>query len=98
MDFPEALGPRDPEPPKHIMSGAEMASSIMNDSMHDDRAFEDHSYADDPAVAMAQTSERAPEVISLDSMRSTVLTNLSTNFEQDDLDVPAFLRKRNDVM
>jgi hypothetical protein len=66
--------------------------------MHDDRAFEDHSYADDPAVAMAQTSERAPEVISLDSMRSTVLTNLSTNFEQDDLDVPAFLRKRNDVM
>ena len=31
-------------------------------------------------------------------MRSSVLTNLAVNFEQDDLDVPAFLRKRNDVM
>jgi hypothetical protein len=31
-------------------------------------------------------------------MRSSVLTNLAANFEQDDLDVPAFLRKRNDVM
>ena len=105
MDFPDALGPRDPGPPKHIMSDSEMA----NDSLHDDRAFEDRShedrsyedrsYVDDSAPgAMAQTSERAPDVISLDSMRSSVLTNLSTNFEQDDLDVPAFLRKRNDVM
>jgi hypothetical protein len=33
-------------------------------------------------------------VISLDSMRSAVVTN----FQQDDLDVPAFLRKRNEVM
>ncbi len=41
---------------------------------------------------------RSAEVISLDTMRSSVLTNLAANFEQDDLDVPAFLRKRNDVM
>ncbi|HYM78020.1 MAG TPA: cell division protein FtsZ [Candidatus Dormibacteraeota bacterium] len=99
MDFPDALGPRDPEPPKHIMSESQMSSSIMNDGMSEDRGFEDRAFMDDPTpIAMAQTSERVPEVVSLDSMRSSVLTNLSTNFEQDDLDVPAFLRKRNDVM
>src|SRR6201988_346343 len=50
-------------------------------------------YADDPApVPMAQ--ERMPEVISLDTMRGA----MANNFEQNDLDVPAFLRKRNDVM
>jgi hypothetical protein len=31
-------------------------------------------------------------------MRASVLTNMATNYGQDDLDVPAFLRKRNDVM
>jgi hypothetical protein len=34
------------------------------------------------------------DVISLDSVR----TSMVANFEQDDLDVPAFLRKRGDVM
>jgi hypothetical protein len=34
------------------------------------------------------------EVISLDTMRSAMVSN----FEQDDLDVPAFLRKRGEVM
>jgi cell division protein FtsZ len=34
------------------------------------------------------------EVISLDSMRSAMVAN----FEQEDLDVPAFLRKRGEVM
>ena len=47
---------------------------------------------------MPPTCEQVAEVISLDSMRSSVLTNLSANFEQEDLDVPAFLRKRSDVM
>ncbi|MGA8273126.1 MAG: cell division protein FtsZ [Candidatus Sulfotelmatobacter sp.] len=36
----------------------------------------------------------AAEVISLDSMRSAMVAN----FEQEDLDVPAFLRKRGEVM
>ena len=35
-----------------------------------------------------------PEVVSLETMRSALVNN----FEQNDLDVPAFLRKRNDVM
>jgi cell division protein FtsZ len=43
------------------------------------------------SVAVAHPS---PEVISLDTMRGA----LAANFEQDDLDVPAFLRKRTEVM
>jgi cell division protein FtsZ len=48
----------------------------------------------------ARTMEPVPsahagaEVISLDTMRSAMVAN----FEQEDLDVPAFLRKRGDVM
>src|SRR5579871_3598440 len=90
MDFPEAIGPRDPmpEPPKHIMSEPDMS----HEQMADDRSFMEES---SPA---APTSGQVNEVVSLDSMRTGVLTNLAANFEQDDLDVPAFLRKRNDVM
>ena len=40
------------------------------------------------------TSNMGAEVISLDSMRSAMVAN----FEQEDLDVPAFLRKRGEVM
>ena len=41
-----------------------------------------------------ETSSTAPEVIALDSMRDAMIRN----FEQADLDVPAFLRKRGDAM
>jgi cell division protein FtsZ len=40
------------------------------------------------------TAHAGAEVISLDSMRNAMVAN----FEQDDLDVPAFLRKRGEVM
>jgi cell division protein FtsZ len=40
------------------------------------------------------TPHAGAEVISLDTMRSAMVAN----FEQDDLDVPAFLRKRGEVM
>jgi len=87
MDFPDALGPREPdaEPkPEHIMSGA---------------AVESRSYAEDSAAMVVPHATHAADrasadVISLETMRSS----LATNFEPDDLDVPAFLRKRNDVM
>ena len=36
----------------------------------------------------------AADVISLEAVRSALVSS----FEQNDLDVPAFLRKRNDVM
>ncbi len=89
MDFPEPVGPRDsmPEPPKHIMSEPDMS----HEQMADDRSFAQES-------SSAQPSEHVAEVVSMDSMRPAVIANLSANFEQDDLDVPAFLRKRNDVM
>ncbi|MFY9683570.1 MAG: cell division protein FtsZ [Candidatus Sulfotelmatobacter sp.] len=47
-------------------------------------------------IAMAQVAmaHAGGEVISLDGMRSAMVAN----FEQDDLDVPAFLRKRGEVM
>jgi len=91
MDFPEAIGPRDsmPDPLKHIMAEPDMSHEQMVDDRH---------FTDDPAPAVAPAAEQAAEVISLDAMRSNVLTNMAANFEQDDLDVPAFLRKRNDVM
>jgi cell division protein FtsZ len=88
MDFPEAIGPRDPmpEPPKHIMAEPDMSHEQMADDRH---------FMDEPSPAQA---EQVADAVSLDSMRSGVLTNLAANFEQDDLDVPAFLRKRNEVM
>jgi len=84
MDFPDAVGPREPVP-EHV------PQHIMSEpTMMDERV-----YVDDPAPVLATHSDRvAAEVVSLDSMRNAIVTN----FEQDDLDVPAFLRKRNDVM
>ena len=54
------------------------------------------SYGEDHSPApVSQISERAAaDVISLETMRTAMVSN----FEQEDLDVPAFLRKRNDVM
>jgi cell division protein FtsZ len=93
-DFPEPFGQHDPMPevPKHIMSGPERI---------DDDAVGDSTYMDDVPVPVA--SDRGAEVISLDSiardnMRSDVLASMPSNFEPDDLDVPAFLRKRSEVM
>ena len=65
--------------------------------MSDATMSDDHAYADDAPLTHA-SEHMSADVISLDSMRSAIVTNMSTNFEQDDLDVPAFLRKRNDVM
>jgi len=84
MDFPDAVGPRDPMPEP-------IPERIMSEAMAEDRA-----YADDVTpLAVAQAPDRvSADVISLETMRSAMVTN----FEPDDLDVPAFLRKRNDVM
>lgn len=100
MDFPEALGPRDstfegrPEPRRdHIMAEPQF------ENVFEDRGSEDRSFAESAdSTMMTQTldhiSDRTGEVISLEAMRS----NMAPNFEPDDLDVPAFLRKRNEVM
>jgi cell division protein FtsZ len=44
--------------------------------------------------AVVAAGHETAEVISLDAMRNAMMAN----FEQEDLDVPAFLRKRGDVM
>ena len=79
-----------PEPPKHIMESTPMPEYSVAD---------DRTYMDDVApIPLANADQRVAEVVSLDSMRSSVLTSMPASFEQDDLDVPAFLRKRNEVM
>jgi cell division protein FtsZ len=56
-----------------------------------DRMMDEPRMEESSAVALAHASA---EVISLDTMRSAMVAN----FEQEDLDVPAFLRKRGEVM
>jgi len=63
------------------------ATEPMHESARGESVF-----VPDPApVAMVHPSG---DVISLDSVRGAMVAN----FEQDDLDVPAFLRKRGEVM
>jgi cell division protein FtsZ len=88
MEFPEEHDAQREPMPKHIME-----SGISDSSMTDDRA-----YAEDVAPTMHASDRLAGDVISLDSMRDNLRSAVVTNFEQDDLDVPAFLRKRNEVM
>jgi cell division protein FtsZ len=89
MDFPDGSGPREPE---RIMSS--------EPSSFEDGVANGRDYADDVApVPMSHASDRmAGEVVSLDGMRDNLRNVVVPNFEQDDLDVPAFLRKRNEVM
>jgi len=89
MDFPQPFGSCDPMSD----SRSEPASdSRMSDAIRADTMREDHVFVPDPSpVAMSHASS---EAVSLDSMRNAIVAN----FEQDDLDVPAFLRKRGDVM
>jgi cell division protein FtsZ len=70
-------------PPEHIMS-----APVSEDDDH--RAY----IAEAAPVTMAPANDRAAEIVALETMRNAMVTN----FEQNDLDVPAFLRKRNDVM
>ena len=79
-----------PEPPKHIME-----STTPEESMRQDIGCGD----DMTPVPLAHASDQlAGEMVSLDSMRDNMHGAMVSNFEQDDLDVPAFLRKRNEVM
>jgi cell division protein FtsZ len=91
MDFPDGSGPRN-DMPEHIMSSSA--------GVDDGGMTMDHSYADDVGpVPLAHLPDRvAADVISLDTMRDNLRGTVMTNFEPDDLDVPAFLRKRNEVM
>jgi cell division protein FtsZ len=81
-DFPDPVGPAQP--------------STFSKAMPDGMMEEQPRMAETTPVAMPHAGA---EVISLDTMRSAMVANFEvTNFEQDDLDVPAFLRKRGEVM
>ncbi len=62
----------------------------------DDRGGDDRQSP--PPIMVQEAPERqpspAPEVAAIDTMRDAMIAN----FEQSDLDVPAFLRKRSDTM
>jgi len=92
MEFPEEQEAHDPRldpTPKHIMERDGSDSGMSGD----------HAYAHNAAPAPFPASDQlAGEVISLDGMRDNLRGAMVNNFEQDDLDVPAFLRKRNEVM
>ncbi len=84
MEFPQAVAEEDPMPEP-------ITPHIMSAPMEDDRSYVDET----PVAAPLTQAERvAADVVSLETMRSAMVNN----FEQNDLDVPAFLRKRNEVM
>ena len=84
MDFPEPPEPMlDPMPEPHP-SEARMSEARMSEARMS---------AGSSPTRLPQCRAGA-EVISLDTMRNALVAN----FEQDDLDVPAFLRKRGEVM
>jgi cell division protein FtsZ len=86
MDFPDPVG-RDAAPASFPEPFPEsMTSPAAEDSSGESRS----TMGESSSVAVHTGSE----VISLDTMRSAMVAN----FEQDDLDVPAFLRKRGEVM
>jgi len=93
MEFPEEHDAQREPMPKHIME-----SGVSDSGMSDHRITDDGTFADDVARAAPASDRLAGDVISLDSMRDNLRSAIVTNFEQDDLDVPAFLRKRNEVM
>jgi cell division protein FtsZ len=70
------------------------APAAFAEPYHDatpDRMMEEPRMAESSTAAMAHSGA---EVISLDTMRTAMVAN----FEQADLDVPAFMRKRGEVM
>ena len=84
MEFADDFAQRDPLPDP-------IPPQIMSDTTADTRSYVN----DGVAVPAVQPADRvAADVVSLETMRSAMVNN----FEQNDLDVPAFLRKRNDVM
>ncbi len=89
-EFPDPAGPAPatsfPEPYREPASDLRMEDTRMTEPSPVAMA---HVAAGHAALAHA-----GGEVISLDGMRSAMVAN----FEQDDLDVPAFLRKRGEVM
>jgi len=86
-----------PRRPRHDESNlgfvVSRESNCLDDDFRDDREPPSSpvTVQEEPA---RQASAVAPETIAIDSMRNAMIAN----FEQSDLDVPAFLRKRSETM
>ncbi len=76
-----------PEPVGRVPVAPVFHDSVDEPMMEEPRMAE-------PIPAMNRAGLSAGDGISLDTMRTAMVAN----FEQDDLDVPAFLRKRGEVM
>jgi cell division protein FtsZ len=103
MDFP-SREPADEPTPGHIMSSADRSHSEAStaedrsqDRSPDDRSF-DESFASGAGTSALTYSSHASQSIPVEPMHPSVANYERTNYEQDDLDVPAFLRKRSEVM
>jgi cell division protein FtsZ len=81
-DFPDPVGPA-----QHVPEFSDQFREDMPEPMM-------HEHSTMPESSPVAIGHGRGEVISLDAMRGAMVAN----FEQDDLDVPAFLRKRADVM
>jgi cell division protein FtsZ len=88
MDFPDPVG-RSPVGPAPASSFPEHYQETETDMRMDEARV-----AEPSSIAQVAMTHAGAEAISLDTMRSAMVAN----FEQDDLDVPAFLRKRGEVM
>jgi cell division protein FtsZ len=95
MEYADDFAQRDfiPEPVTNKIMSDTSEDHSFDDRSHRDHSQEDRSYVEE-ATPVAQAPDRSAEVIALETMRNAMVNN----FEQNDLDVPAFLRKRNDVM
>jgi cell division protein FtsZ len=93
MDFPQSA--HDRESDSHRMAEAVTSSpisgSFIPEAAHNDDDDHRPFVADAAPMGLAAGGR---EAISLDSMRNAMVSN----FEQDDLDLPAFLRRRGEVM
>ena len=101
MDFP-SREPAGAPPSEHIMSSANESPSEVSAGGSGDRSF-DESFASGAGSSGLAYSSHASPSIPVDPMHANVANFEHAsferpNFEQDDLDVPAFLRKRNEVM
>jgi cell division protein FtsZ len=88
MDFPDPVG-RSPVGPAPASSFPEHYQETETDMRMDEARV-----AETSSITQVAMTHAGAEAISLDTMRSAMVAN----FEQDDLDVPAFLRKRGEVM
>jgi hypothetical protein len=91
-----ATGFKDGEPRRRRETTPSFVVSRHTNDFHEPEPEFDPEPPPPPPMVMEQATPQgggaAAEVVSLDSMRTAMIAN----FEQEDLDVPAFLRKRSE--